>query len=66
MEPAGFSLRGPGRSSPTHDLVAPAVAFPGGDYCDIVLVLIPFALTRIVVLQGRREREEATPGSEGT
>lgn len=47
-------------------LVAPAAVFPGGDYYDVVWVLIPFALTRTVVLQGRREREEARPGSEGS
>jgi hypothetical protein len=46
-------------------LVAPAAVFPGGDYYDVVWVLIPFALTRAVVLQGRREREEARPRSEG-
>jgi len=47
-------------------LVAPAAVFPGGDYYDVVWVLIPFALTRTVVLQGRREREEASLRSEGS
>lgn len=37
-------------------LVAPAVVFPWSDYYDVVWVLIPFALTRTVVLQARPDR----------
>lgn len=46
-------------------LMVPSVVFPGGDYYDIVWVLIPFALTRTVVLMGRLEREETGLRSEG-
>jgi uncharacterized membrane protein SirB2 len=35
------------------DLVAPGVAFPGGDYYDLTWVLIPFALARATILQAR-------------
>ena len=44
-------------------LVAPAVVLPGSDYYDMVWVLIPFALTRAVVLQARSEQEAVDPRS---
>jgi len=42
-------------------LAAPGIVFPGGDYYDVVWLLIPFALTRAVVLQGRRAADLRQP-----